>query len=424
MKKQAYQSLPGPENIFRAKLSNGIVFLSRANFNTPSVSFGGYLPAGSIFEADEKLGLADFVASSLMRGTATRKFDSIYNELESVGASMGFSGGTLNVNFGGRSLVEDLPLLFNLLAESLQLPAFPKDEMERLRAQYLTGLSMREQDTFSMASLHFDRMLYRDHPYARPDEGYTETIKSITRKDLKEFHRKHFGPKGMVIAVVGAIEPQKAFDLAEKYFGKWNVPHQVPLPEIPDVKPIRKTVRHHHKIADKSQSDLVVGMFAPPRNHPLYFSASIANSVLGQFGMMGRIGASVREKSGLAYHASSSLHTGTGVGSWEVTAGVNPKNLNKAIDLIIKELRRFVKSGVTAQELADVQANYIGKLPLSLESNHGVVSGLLNIERYNLGLDYYPRYEALVRAVTRQSILEISRQYIDPDRLVISTAGP
>jgi zinc protease len=107
-----------------------------------------------------------------------------------------------------------------------------------------------------------------------------------------------------------------------------------------------------------------------------------------------------------------------------VSAGVNPKNLKKAIDLIEKELRRFVKSGVTKEELADSQANYIGRLPLSLESNSGIAGALLNIERYNLGLDYYQRYGGMVRGVTRADVLETARKYIDPDRLVIATAGP
>lgn len=102
----AKPSLPGPEDIFRTVLPNGITVLARSNFNSPSVSMGGYLPAGAIFESDEKLGLADFVSSSLMRGTQTRDFDGIYNALELVGASMGFDSGVHNANFGGRSLVE------------------------------------------------------------------------------------------------------------------------------------------------------------------------------------------------------------------------------------------------------------------------------------------------------------------------------
>ena len=131
----------------------------------------------------------------------------------------------------------------------------------------------------------------------------------------------------------------------------------------------------------------------------------------------------VREKSGLAYYAGSSLNAGIGPGSWEVSAGVNPKNVKKASELIVTELKRFVNEGVTGDELADVQANFIGRLPLSLESNGGVANALLNIERHDLGLDYYHRYEGLVREVTGDSVLSASRKFIDPDKLVIASAG-
>jgi len=417
-------SLPGPRDIHRAVLANGITVLARSNFNSPSVSMGGYLPAGSIFESDEKLGLADFVASSLMRGTQTRSFDAIYNELESVGATMGFDSGVHNTSFGGRSLVEDLPLLLKLLSESLKTPIFSKAEVEKLRAQMLTGLAIRAQDTSDMAAMAFDRMLFEGHPYSRPADGFVETIQSITQKDMADFHRAYFGPLGMVIAIVGAIDPKKAVEAVSRVLGEWQVSGQVQTPALPPYKPVKKTVKRHHSIEGKSQSDLVIGMIGPSRKDPEYFSASLGNSVLGQFGMMGRIGEVVREKSGLAYYASSSLSAGIGPGTWEVSAGVNPKNLKKAIDLIEKELRRFVKSGVTKDELADSQANYIGRLPLSFESNSGVAGALLSIERYNLGLDYYQRYEGLVRSVTRANVLETARKYIDPDRLVIATAGP
>ncbi|MBI5945465.1 MAG: insulinase family protein [Chloroflexi bacterium] len=422
--KSAKPSLPGPDDIYRATLSNGITVLARSSFDSPSISMGGYIPAGAIFESDEKLGLADFVASSLMRGTQTRTFDAIYNELESVGASMGFDSGVHNVSFGGRTLVEDLPLLLRLLSESLQTPIFPANEVEKLRAQLLTGLAIRAQDTSDVAALAFDRMLFNDHPYGRPSDGFVETIQSITKKDMEEFHRVHFGPRGMVIAIVGAIEPEKAAAEVERVLGGWQVPGQAGAVELPPHKPVRKTIKHHHPLAGKSQSDLVIGMIGPRRKDPEYMPASLGNSILGQFGMMGRIGDVVREKSGLAYYASSSLNAGTGPGTWEVSAGVNPKNLKKAIGLIENELRRFIKSGVTKAELADSQANYIGRLPLSLESNSGVANAIINIERYDLGLDFYQRYEGLVRNVTRADVLETARKYIDPDRLVIATAGP
>ena len=126
--------------------------------------------------------------------------------------------------------------------------------------------------------------------------------------------------------------------------------------------------------------------------------------------MMGRIGESVREKSGLAYYAYSNISAGLGPGSWSVSAGVNPANVGKAGDLIIKELKRLIRGGVTLEELADSQANFIGRLPLSLESNGGVVSALLTMERFNLGLDYYRRYPGLVKSVKLSEILKGSTE--------------
>jgi zinc protease len=103
---------------------------------------------------------------------------------------------------------------------------------------------------------------------------------------------------------------------------------------------------------------------------------------------------------------------------------VNPHNVQKAADLIVSELRRFVQKGVTAQELSDSQNSYIGRLPLSFESNGGVAGSLINIERFDLGLDYYRRYEGLVRGVTRAQVKAVAEKFIDPDKLVIAVAGP
>jgi len=417
-------SLPGPDDIHREVLSNGITVLARSNFSSPSVVVAGYFEAGALFDTDEKLGLAEYTTAALMRGTKERTFDEVYNALESVGASLGFNTGVHKSGFHGRALVEDLPLLLNLLSDALMMPVFPKAEMEKLRAQLLTGLAIRAQDTSDMAGLIFDQILYADHPYGRPGDGFVETIQAISQRDLEEFHRLHFGPKGMVISIVGAIEPEKAYDEVAHALAGWQAEGQTEAPALPPLKAIKKAVKQHHHIAGKSQSDIVIGMVGPRRKDAEFVAASLGNTILGQFGMMGRIGDVVLEKSGLAYYAYSSLSSGIGPGSWEVNAGVNPKNVQKAVDLIEKELRRFVKGGVTKDELADSQANYVGRLPLSLESNGGVASALVNIQRYDLGLDYYHQYPDLVRAVTVEEVLETARKYINPERLVIATAGP
>lgn len=417
-------SLPGPQDISRVELPNGITVLVRSNFNSPSFTLNGYLNAGSLYEPDEKLGLSDFATSCLMRGTRTRSFEQVYDALESVGAHLGFSAGTHTTGFSGRALVEDLPLVFDLLSDCLLNPIFPTAEVERLRTQLLTGLAMRAQDTGSMASMTFDSMIFGDHPYARPDDGYPETIRAISRDDLLEYHQRCYGPRGLTIAVVGAVEPDVIIAELQRVLGAWNNPLQPAIPTLPAVNALEAPQRQHIALAGKSQTDLVVGVLGPLRRSPDYLAASLGNSVLGQFGMMGRIGEVVREQSGLAYYASSSVSGGTGPGTWEVSAGVNPTNLEKALDLIQQELQLFTSAGVSEEELRDSQDNFVGRLPLSMESNNGVAGALVNIERHNLGLDYYQRYEENVRAITPAMVMDAARKYINPTALAIATSGP
>jgi zinc protease len=239
-----------------------------------------------------------------------------------------------------------------------------------------------------------------------------------------KFHREHFGPRGLVMAIVGGVKPEEAVRQVKRALGGWQVKNQKETPGLPPLKLLKKTVSKHHRIPGKSQSDLIIGTNGPMRRDPEFMPASIGNTILGQFGMMGRIGDVVREKSGLAYYAYSSLSAGLGPGSWEVSAGVNPQNVKKASDLIQDELKRFVQEGVTSDELADTKANFIGRLPLSLESNGGVANALLNIERHQLGLDYYHRYTDLINEVSAEDVLTTARKFIDPNRLVIAAAGP
>jgi zinc protease len=421
---QPIHSFPGPDDTIRSILPNGITLLARVNSNSPSVIIGGHLSCGSLFDPDEKLGLSDFTAHALMYGTKEHRFQQIFDMLESAGASLSFAAGTHNVGFSGRCLSEDLPMVLNLLREVLLHPVFPKMEIERLRSQFLTGLAQRADDTAEMANITFNQIVFRGHPYSRPDDGWPETLQSIQRNDLVDFHRRCYGAKDMVIAVVGGIDPKTIVAQANEALGEWTNPKQIPAPELPPLRAMKKTVTRRVKIKGKFQADLAIGTTGPARKDPDYIADALGNSALGQFGLGGRIGNVVREKSGLAYYASSTLNAGIGPGSWCISAGVNPANIQKATELICNEISRFTENGITEEELSDSQSNFIGRLPLSLESNSGVTGGLLTIERYGLGLDYYRRYPDMVKEVTTAQVLTAIRKYLDPERLAIAIAGP
>ncbi|MBX3048124.1 MAG: insulinase family protein [Anaerolineales bacterium] len=420
----ARNSIPGSDDITRVELANGIVVLARHNPNSPAITLRGYLQAGSLFDPDEKLGLADFTADALMHGAGGRSFQEIYDSLESIGASFGFNSGTHTTSFGGKSLAEDLPLLLDILNSSLRTPAFPADQVQKLRAQLLTGLALRAQDTREMASLVFDELVYRGHPYSRPDDGNVESISAIVRDDLAAFHQQVYGPRGMVVAVVGGVPAEQAVEQLRAALEDWTNPQQPAEVVLPPWQPLPERLAKRHEIPGMIQSDLIVGTAGPPRRSPDFMAANLGNSVLGRFGLMGRIGDAVREKAGLAYYAASGVGGGLGPGAWEIYAGVNPANEQKAVDLILQEIQRFTTELVSEEELSDSQSNFIGSMPLSLESNGGVAEALLNMERYQLGLDHYRLFPDKVRAVTREQVRDVAVKYLPADQLAVAIAGP
>lgn len=416
--------LPGPEDISRTVLDNGIVLLSRSNFNSPSVVINGYIRIGSVYDRPELLGIGSFTADAILHGTRARDFYQVYDALESIGAGLGFNGSVHTTTFNGRCLAEDLPLELEILGDALRYPTFPPEQIERVRAQILTSLAIRAQDTADMAGLAFDEIVYPGHPYSKPAEGYPETVKRIRTGDLQEYHDQNYGPQGMVLAVVGAVEPERVIELAAQFLGDWVNLQQPAAVELPPVNPLEQVTRTRVNIPGKSQSDIVLGAAGPARSAEDYFAAALGNNVLGEFGMMGRIGEAVREKAGLAYYASSQLSGGIGPGPWYISAGIDPHNEDLAVCLIQDEIERFVREPVSEAELLDSQSQFIGSLPLSLESNAGVSAALVSLERYNLGLDYFYQFASLIQAVGTADVLNAARRYLDPNRLAVAVAGP
>lgn len=418
-------SLPNSSNITRVELENGIVVLVYENHAAQSVVLSGSLRAGGLYETAERAGLAALTASALMRGTTTRDFNAIHSELEDIGADLGVSGGTYRASFYGKALAEDLATLLDVLSDVLHNPTFPEGQVERLRGEVLTGLQIRQQDTRFRASRAFTEALYPpDHPLYRSTRGTLETVPTLAIEEMRQFHARHYGPDGMIIVIVGAVSAAEAVELVRLRFADWENPNQPVQPLVPEVPLNATTKRAAVALPGKTQSDIVLGLLGPSRLDNDYYAAMLANSILGQFGMMGRIGASVREELGLAYYAYSQLDAGLGRGPWSVVAGVNPANVDLAIARIGDELRRLITEKVSNNDLADNKAYYIGHLPLQLESNEGIAGTILNMELYGLGMDYLVRYAETINELTAEQLLDAAKRYLDPDRLVIGIAGP
>ena len=418
-------SLPSSQNITRVTLANGITILVYEKFDAQSVVISGSLNVGALYETPAQNGLASLTASALTRGGKKRDFNAINEALEDIGADVDLGGNVNTTSFSGKALAEDLPVIVDVLADVVRHPTFPAAQIERLRGEVLTGLQYRSQDTRYRASRAFHEALYpANHPYHYSTRGSVETISKITPAHLAEFHQQFYGPKGMIVVVVGAVKAADAIEIVRAGFEDWSNPAQSTPPALPELAPITSGKKVVVALPGKTQSDLVLGLPGPSRFSTDFQAASLVNSVLGQFGMMGRIGRSVREELGLAYYAYSQIDGGFGPGSWNVAAGVNPANVDLAIDRIREEIKRLVTEPVGEDDLADNQAYHIGHLPLQLESNEGIASSVRNMETYGLGLDYLVNYADMIRSLTRSDLLKAAQHYLNPDNLVIGIAGP
>jgi zinc protease len=422
--KKGFCALEAAE-IQRRELPGGPTLLVRENRTHPVISIHGYVRAGSLFDPSGKEGLAQLTASMLSRGTESRTFQEIHETLEGTGAGLEFGTGLHATIFSGKSLTEDLPMLLELLVEMLRWPAFPEAEWQRLQGETLTRLHHLQNSTGYVADRAFRKLLYPEgHLYRRRAEGTPESVETLSVTDLRSFHQQYLHPHSLCIAVSGNTDADEIGEILGQLLAGWEFPPLDENPDVPRVPRPEKVRRVDLPIAGKSQVNLVWGVPGLARTDPDYYGALLANIILGRLGLMGRLGASVRDIQGLAYTLRSTMEAGPDAGPWTIRAGIAPQNVEPAIAGILQEIGLFLREGPTPEERSDAIAFLTGQLPLRLETNDGVAATLLALERFGLGLDFVERYPDILQGVTLEDIVETARRYLSTEGYALALAGP
>ncbi len=411
--------------IQREALPNGIAVLGNESSASPSVVLRAAFRAGSLFDPPGKDGLASFTARMQLRGTKRHTFQQINELTDSLGATLGIDGLTQISQVTFRCLREDFARMVDVVAELMREPTFPEDQHERFRGEVLARLREQANDTGSMAEKAFGELAYpAGHPYARWRPGDERSVGSFTRDDLVSFHRELAQPAGAFFVVAGAVPFSEAVERIRGAFGDWTSSGPARSLEAPPAPRPNGLARKGIGLAGKSQSDVVMGLPAISRKAPAFYALSFADLVLGGLGLMGRLGDVVRDQQGLAYGVSSSLESLYGPGAWQVHAGVNPANVDRAIESIRAEIRRIQDEPITEEEEADGKSYLTGILPLALETSGGVARTIQQIELYDLGLDYVDRYIDIIEGLSKAEVREAARRYMSADDLVVVVAGP
>ena len=424
-------SAPKPTRIV---LPNGMTLIVQENHANKTVALSGFVRAGSAFDPDGKYGDAQMTAAMLGRGTTTKTALQLALSLESVGASVGIGAGEESASLGGASLSQDFGLTLNTLADELQRSSFPTDQIERLRAQILSGIEDSRQDTGgtggagTQAEIAFAQAIYpKGHPYWDPTlDQSAAAIKSLTRADLTAFYNTYYRPDTTALVVVGDVNTPDVIKQVTAAFGGWPKPASpAPALRIPDVPvPAKAPAPIVIPLADAPQTSILFGYSGGlTQTSPDYFAAQILNYTLGGDTFGSRLGKSIRDENGLAYSVSSGFEARHGAGPFQVFVGANPKNATRAITLLRQILTQEQQYGVTPDEVRLAKLYITGSYPLRLETNAGVAGVLTLAEDYGLGLDFPQRRNALYNAVTVEQVNAAAKKYLHPGTGVLVIAG-
>jgi zinc protease len=404
-------------------LSNGLKVLLLKDSSTPTINLSGHIQAGTIFDNPAKAGLANLTAGNLMNGTQTKDALALAKTLEDRGAGLGFSASREGVSISGASLTQDLPVLIQTLSDVMQNATFPAQQLELSRQRSLIGLKAALDDPRQLGRRTFQQAIYpENHPFhIFPTE---ESLKRITREDLALFHRQYYRPDGTVLAIVGDFDPAQVRSLLESSLGKWKGAGKTTIPNFPTVTLPKSTTYFSKTIPGKSESVTYLGYNSLSRKDPRYYAALVMNQILGGSTLSSRLGTEVRDRQGLTYGIYSAFAAGIYPGPFLISMQTAPGDAQKAIDSTVALLKQLRETGITQAELDAAKRSITSSYPVDLSSPSNLVEVILGNEITGLGLDELRQFPAKIDAVTPTQIKQVITELIQPNNLVIVTAGP
>ena len=406
----------------RVELKSGVVALLLENRRLPLVYAQAYVRDVRLREPGEKSGVAALLGDMLEEGTDKHTGEQIADIMAATGGtlSLSSSGGEVSV------LTPDADTALGLLFECVTRPAFPKDALERRRAQLLSTIADVETQPRNRARQTLNAAVYGDHPFGRSAYGQKEVVRKLTADDLKAFHQAAFSPKACTVVVVGDFDTADMTGKLEQLTAGWKgeAGKEVKVTPPPkDGKPGEIIVSD----PTAAQTHVFVGHLGIKRDDPDYHPLLVMDNVLGVGpGFTDRLSSTLRDRKGLAYTVTASIAGSAGdqPGLFVGYIGTFPDKYHDVREGFLKEIARIRDEKATAQEVEDAKKYLLGSLPFLLTTNEGIAGQLLAAERYGLGLDYLAKYRKAVEAVTPEDVQRVAQKHLDPKKLTIATVGP
>jgi zinc protease len=409
-------------HVDRWRLANGLEVVAVPRRELPIVSFSVAIKAGGYDEEKGRtMGVADFTAAMLRKGTRTRSADQIADAIDSVGGSLDAAAGMESSTVSCSVLAKDAALCLDLLAEMLLRPAFPESEMPEIRDQSLAAIASRFDDPHLLAAEHFNNLLFGDD---HPDgwELTAEKVRAITRQALIHYWNTFYRPNNAILAVAGDFDSAAIKLAVARAFVGWGaapIPRR-PVFEIPDGRGMRLLLIDKPEL---TQATLMFGHPGMKHGDPDWYAATLMNYVLGGSDFSSRLMTEVRSKRGLTYGIGSFFGATLYRGAFRISAATRNETAWDALTVATVELRKMKTTGPTAEELRKAKGYFAGSTPFELESAAGLARAIVAAELHGLGIEYVRRLPVRLSEITQTEAGAAARTRLDPDNLAVVIVG-
>jgi zinc protease len=356
-------------------------------------AFGG----GAAQDPSGKPGVGNMVAGLLDEGSGDLDSKTFHERLERRAIELSFSSTRDTFRGSLRMLKDNKDEAFDLLQMALTSPHFDATDVERIRAQVLSGLRRDTTNPTSLASRKFLELAFGDHPYGRQGNGTLDSVPKIDVADMKDYVRRVIAKDTLRIAVVGDVDPDTLGKLLDKTFGA--LPAKASLTPIAEVEATKPPQRAFVPL-DVPQTVVTFGGPGVRRHDPNFMAAYVVNHILGGGGLSSRLYKEVREKRGLAYSVYESLLWMDRSALFIGNTGTRADRAGETVDAIEKEIRRIAEEGPTQKELDEAKSYLKGSQMLALDTSSKLAQALLQYQLDKLPIDYIEKRNAIVDAVT------------------------
>ena len=409
--------------IQKTKLSNGLPVWIVEHHEVPIAQINLIVRSGSAADPIGKYGVGSLTAALLDEGAGSRSALELADAIDFLGANIATTS-TSDVSAVRMSVpVARLGDALPLMADISLRPAFPSQELERLRKERLTGLLQAKADPSGIVQIAFPRVVFGPiHRYGTTSGGLPPSLEAMTVDDLRTFYRTHYRPDNATLIVVGDITQASIVPMLEKSFGGWKTDGMKPLDASVPLAP--QLTKRQVFLIDKpgaAQTQIRIGWVGVPRSTPDYVTLQVLNTVFGG-SFTSRLNQNLREKHGYSYGASSVFDMRKSAGPFLAAAPVQTDKTAEAIKEFFVELDGILAL-IPPAELEKAK-NYVAlSFPSEFETTGDLARKLEDLVVYNLPDDTYANFVAAVGRVTAADVQRAAARYIQPEKMAVVVVG-